>query len=68
VSHSSSNITANGKCRTVTQAGLYHGFDRYEILNTHRISVGIPALPYFNTLSHNRHDLRKKLLKTKLVF
>ena len=65
ISHSSPNIIANGKCRTVTQAGLYHGLDRYEILNTNRISVVIPALPYFSTLSHNRHDLRKKLLNTK---
>ena len=32
-------------------------------------SVACPALPYFSTLSHKRHDFRrKKLLKTKCVF
>jgi len=31
-------------------------------------SVTYPALLYFSTLSHKRHDLRKKLLTIKCVF
>jgi hypothetical protein len=31
-------------------------------------SVAYPDLQYFSTLSHTRHDFRKKLLKTKCVF
>jgi hypothetical protein len=31
-------------------------------------SVACPALPYFSSLSHKRHDFRKRLLNTKYVF
>jgi hypothetical protein len=31
-------------------------------------SVACPAIPYFSTLSHTRHDLRRKLVNTKRVF
>jgi hypothetical protein len=31
-------------------------------------SVACLALPYFSTLSHKRHDFRKKFLNTKCVF
>jgi hypothetical protein len=31
-------------------------------------SLACPALPYFSTLSHKRHDFRKQLLNIKCVF
>ena len=31
-------------------------------------SVASPAIPYFSTLSHKRHNFRKKLLSIKCVF
>jgi hypothetical protein len=31
-------------------------------------SVGSPALQHFSTLSHKRHNFRKKLLNMKCVF
>ena len=31
-------------------------------------SVACPAVQYFSTLSHNRHDLKKKITEHKMCF
>ena len=41
---------------------------QHEMRMRHIVTEAYPALQYFSTLSHKRHDIWKKLLNTKCVF